>query len=409
MSTRSQLGTLRPDVQILRTGPDRFRLYDPSTGAHFEVGGKERYLLNLIERCTSVVDVAAEYARKFDQQLAHREILEFVEQLRRNGLLVGSHLVRSAATDSIPHRSALPIRLRGEAANVFFDVLTLLFGWLLHPCWLLLILPSGLLASLLIVGNWGQVFGDIRAVFYDVPLVPLFLGSYLQTILLLNLPLALAVGMSCRKFRGRVRSFGVTSGNWVLPTVSFFTDIGDSIAFMTPRGRRTQIAIGVLVPLTLGSLYTFLWRAGSRANDGHFFWAYMIIPSLVMTLWQCNPFTVQSSAHWALATAVGDWRLHSRAIEETKAWLWGNTSPEPLSPRERRWLRVYGLGHLALKLVADLVLLVGGSYLLTSNWGSKGGVLMAILVLWWNRAYFAPLWRPGGTNVGKRDRTIIPA
>lgn len=409
MSARHQLDQLRPDLQILRTGPDQFRLFDPRTGAHFELGGRERYLLSLIERCHDVDEIAAEFALKFGQSLPTREISEFLEQLRRQGLLVGSKAPRERNPDSIPHRSALPFQLRGETANVFFDVLTLLFGWMLHPCWLLLILPAGFLSAGLLIAHWREVIGDIQLACADVPLAPLFVASYIQTILLLNLPLALSVGMCCRKFRGRVRSFGMTWGNWVLPTVSFFTDISDSIAGMSPRGRRTQIAIGIFVPLALGALYTILWRAGSRANDGYLFWVFMVIPASVITLCQCNPFSVQTSAHWALAAAVDDWKLHSRALEETKAWLSLSTSPEPLTPRERRWLRLYGLAHYSLHFVADLLLLVGGTWLLTRTWGSAGAATMALLVLWWNRGYLAPLWRLTGMSFGEMFRWITPA
>ncbi|MBL9123216.1 MAG: hypothetical protein JNG90_06255 [Planctomycetaceae bacterium] len=167
--------------------------------------------------------------------------------------------------------------------------------------------------------------------------------------------------------------------------------------------------MGVLVPLTLGTIYTICWRAGSRSNDAHYFWAFMIIPAIIVTLWQCNPFSVQSSAHWALAAAVDDWKLHSRAIEETKAWLLLNTSPEPLTDRERFWLRIYGLAHYAVHLAADLVLLVGGSYMLTSYWGSVGAAVMAIFVVWWNRAYLTPLWRLIGMGWGDRWDWSRPA
>lgn len=399
MSTPRQLERLRPDVQILRIGPRAFRLYDPCSGAHYELGGPERYLLSLLQSCETLPAMREAYERQFGVPLPEREALEFIEQLRRQCLLEGCASDQPPAGDEIPHRSALLLRLRGQSANVLFDVLALLFGWILHPGWLIVAAPLAMLLAAVIVGGWDRVWAELSQARYDMALVPLLLLSYLQTILLLNLPLALAMGMCCRQFRGRVRSFGLTWGNWILPTVSFFTDIGDSIVGMSPRGRRTQIALGIVVPLALGGLYTMLWAASNRSHDAHRFWSLMIIPSAVIALYQCNPFSIYSSAHWALASALDDWRLHGRALDETKAWLWGRTSPEPLTQRERRWLRVYGLIHYAMRLVADIGLLGGSLYLITQLWGAPGAAVLLVLVVWWNRDHLRPLWNFSGLSI----------
>jgi hypothetical protein len=399
MSTPRQLDQLRPDVQVLRIGPRTFRLYDPQSGAHYELGATERYLLSLLQSSRTVEELCENYQRQFGRPLPEREAREFMEQLRRQCLLVGTETNRPPLGDEIPHRSALPIRLRGEWANVFFDVLTLLFGWLLHPVWLLLAVPLGLLLVGVIVGDWHRLWSEIAQARRELPLVPLVAAVYLKTILLLNLPVAVLMGVCCRKFRGRVRSFGLTWGNWVLPTVSFFTDIGESIVGMPPRGRRTQIALGIVLPLALGGLYTLLWLASSRAHDAHQFWSLMILPSAAIALYQCNPFSIYSTAHWALASALDDWRLHGRALDETRAWLWGRTSPEPLTRRERRWLRAYGLVHYAIRLVADVGLLGGSLYLITRLWGAPGAAVLLVLFAWWNRDHLRPLWNFSGLSI----------
>lgn len=392
MNARRELEQLRPDVQVLRTGPRAFRLLDPVSGAHFELGAEERYLLGVLETCDTVPELCAAYADKFGEALPERQCREFLGQLRRQGLLIGGQHHELPKIDEIPHRSALFFRLRGEAANVFFDVLALLFGWIFHPAWLLVAVPLGLFQVAVIIGGWDRVLEELNQMRYDMSLVPLFLLSYAQTICLLNLPLALAMGTCCRVYRGRVRSFGVTWGNWVLPTVSFFTDIGDSIVGMPTRGRRMQIALGILVPLTLGGVYAVLWAASSRAHDAHKFWSLMMVPCAIVALYQCNPFSIYSSAHWALASAYDEWRLHSRALDETKAWFWGRLSPEPLTRRERFWLRAYGVMHYLLRFAADVALLGGSLYLIMQLFGAPGAFVLVVLVAWWNRAYLQPIW-----------------
>ncbi len=397
MSERGKLDRLRSDVRILRTGPREFRLLDPSTGANFELGARERYMLVLLHECDTAKELCAAFESRFGLKLQERECLEFCEQLRRQGLLEGS-TPQPAVSDEIPHRSSLPLQLRGEPANVFFDLLTLVFGWLIHPVWLWLVVPLLAFEVLLIAGEWQRFARELYNVRTSMHIVALFAVTYAQIVFFVNLPMSLAMGIGCRKFRGRVRSFGLTWGNWILPTVSFFTDIGDSIVGMTARDRRTQIALGIVLPAAIGGFYALLWGISTRATDAYQLLILMIIPCAAMTLYQCNPFSIYSTAHWALASWLDDWRLHSRAIEETKAWFWGRISPEPLTGRERRWLRTYGVLHYALRFVANSVLLGIAGYVVTHYFGAPGAAILLILLVWWNRAYLAPLWRATGMS-----------
>lgn len=397
MSQRITLGRLRSDVRILRTGPREFRLLDPSTGANFELGARERYMLLLLRECETAGELCAAFESRFGFKLQERECLEFCEQLHRQGLLVGS-TPQPAVSDEIPHRSSLPLQLRGEPANVFFDLMTLVFGWLIHPVWLWLVVPLVAFEVLMIAAEWQRFARELYNVRTGMHVMALFAVTYAQIVLFVNLPMALAMGIGCRKFRGRVRSFGLTWGNWILPTVSFFTDIGDSIVGMSPRDRRTQIALGVALPAAIGGLYALLWGISTRATDAYQLLVLMIIPCAAMTLYQCNPFSIYSTAHWALASWLDDWRLHSRAIEETKAWFWGRISPEPLTDGERRWLRTYGVLHYSLRFVANIVLLCLAAYIVTEYFGAPGALILLILFVWWNRAYLAPLWRATGMS-----------
>jgi hypothetical protein len=397
MKQHRKLGRLRTDVRVLRTGPREFRLLDPSTGANFELGARERYMLVLLHECDSPAELCAAFESRFGFELPERECLEFCEQLRRQGLLEGS-VPQPPVSDAIPHRSSLPLQVRGEPANIFFDLMTLLFGWLIHPVWLWLVVPLFAFEVLMIAAEWQRFARELYGVRTSMHVVALFAVTYAQIVFFVNLPMALAMGTGCRKFRGRVRSFGLTWGNWILPTVSFFTDIGDSIAGMEARNRRTQIALGIAVPAAIGGLYALLWGMSTRATDAHQLLVVMIIPCTAITLYQCNPFSIYATAHWALASALDDWRLHSRAIEETKAWFWGRISPEPLTDRERRWLRAYGAVHYTLRFLANVALLGVAGYVVTRYFGAPGAAILLLLCVWWNRAYLAPLWRATGMS-----------
>jgi hypothetical protein len=115
-----------------------------------------------------------------------------------------------------------------------------------------------------------------------------------------------------------------------------------------------------------------------------------------MIIFQANVFSLNATTHWGVAWAVDDWQLHSRALNETSAWLRGRRSPQALTPRERFWLRVYGLCSLTLRVGIDLVLFFGGGYFFTHFFGPPGAVAFVLMTVWWNRDKLRVLWRWSG-------------
>src|SRR5690348_1753146 len=89
MDPASQPPRPRTGLEIIRTGPRTFVLRHPVTGEQFELGADERFLLHLLARAASLAEVLSAYATRFKQALPERRLLEFLEQLRRLGLLEG--------------------------------------------------------------------------------------------------------------------------------------------------------------------------------------------------------------------------------------------------------------------------------------------------------------------------------
>ncbi len=393
---------LRDDVRIMRTGPKDFRIVDNRTNTNFKLSAADRYLLSLISERNSIGEIVDAYKSKFRTPLASTSVHDFIGQLTDLGLLEdGEEVAQPAAAAASLSPALLPLDDASvpntTRVNQFFDVLTLLFGWMLHPIWLLIVVPTILMASVIIVRRWTLYYSQCLSLWSSYPFVPLFAASYLQTVFFETLPRSLAMGVCCRRFGGRVRRFGLEYGKWVLPTVAFSTDIGESMILMNARGRWTLIVSGVLVPLFLGALYVLAWACGSHGTSLYLFWMLMIAPSGLMILFQINIFSLNATTHWGLAWAVDDWQLHSRALNETKAWLLGRRSPQALTPRERFWLRVYGLCSLTLRIGIDLVLFFGGGYFFTHFFGPSGAVAFLLMTAWWNREHLKVLWRATGS------------
>lgn len=387
---------LREDVRIMRTGPHDFCIVDDRINNNLKLGASDRYLLSLLSERSSVAEIIDAHQSKFRTSLTATSVYEFMGQLSDLGLLYdGQQTTEKLA--SLQHPLPLawnePSVANNDGVNRFFDVLTLLFGWVLHPIWLILIIPTMLLAAVVIVRRWTTYYDQCLMLWSTHPFVPLFAASYVQTVFLETLPRSLVMGICCRRFGGRVRRFGLEYGKWVLPTVAFSTDIGESMILMNSRGRRTLIVTGVLVPLFLGALYVLGWAFGSRGSDLYLFWMFMIAPAALMIVFQANIFSLNSTMHWGLAWAVGDWALHSRALNETSAWLLGRRSPQALTPRERFWLRAYGLCSLTLRIGIDLLLFFGGGYFFTHFFGPSGAVAFLLMTGWWNRDHLKALWQ----------------
>ncbi|HZZ72910.1 MAG TPA: hypothetical protein VFE24_11715 [Pirellulales bacterium] len=393
MSEPSPAYRLNPGLRILRTGPQDFRLIDPYRGTHFEFHAEERFLLAMLERGEPWEVARAAYRNKFGRELDRREGEEFLAQLQLNHLLIDEQPLVVASAEPVALLKSPRLAIKGEAANILCDLLALFFGWLLHPLMLVVVVLLALMGGTLLVLHWHQGVADLAVLWHRFPTLPLFFGNYLQTVVLLNLPLALMYGMACRQFRGRVRNVAFTWGNWVLPTFSFATDTGDSLVFMEPRDRRAFVLVGLATPIALGSLYISLWVGSSRSSDAYQFWVLMVPSVLLVTLYQCNIFSPFAAAGWGLCLAVEDWNLRNRAIAETNAWLARRTSPEALTARERFWLRAYGLGDYLLRFGIDALMLFGGGTFVIACYGAHGFAIFLLLVLFWNRARLAPLWR----------------
>jgi HlyD family secretion protein len=355
---------LKSRVTLTRLSPRQFAIYDPALDSHFELGPEERFILHQLTSSDPIDDLPNRFQQQFGQTISWRAVANFVEQLRQHQLLEGSPPpVESPATggaDSLAYRPGL---------NFFFDLLASLFGWLVHPL--------ALAPALIIIAVGGGVFFryypdmlvDLRSTSSRHLFLPLFLASFLQTVLLLNLPHALFIGMAVRRLGGSVHGFGFMRWRGVLPLVRI--DTGLSLWLASDRDRRRFLVAEFLFPLVMGALFCIAWRLSDRHETARIFFTFNIAPCIVgFVFLQCNIF-VMHSAYWALCARLGDWRLQDRAKAETRAWLALQRSPEALTRRERFWLRLYGLGYYGGHGLIDLGVIVALGALLLAGRGDR--------------------------------------
>jgi hypothetical protein len=65
----------------------RYVVKDPQTGAYFQLGEEEHFLLGRLDGRQTAVQVGAAFVERFAAPLSDRDLEEFVGELREQGLL----------------------------------------------------------------------------------------------------------------------------------------------------------------------------------------------------------------------------------------------------------------------------------------------------------------------------------
>src|SRR5262249_24436544 len=120
------------------------------------------------------------------------------------------------------------------------------------------------------------------------------------------------------------------------------------------RGVWTLLTIRIWCYLATGIISIFAMAAYKPTSFPAMFWAWMVPPTVASLFFELTPYFTLSAygilTHWYTTL-----RLQERAIAHTLAWLNWQTSPEALSPDERYWFRLYGLGYCLFRTVFDSI------------------------------------------------------
>lgn len=393
---------LLPGTEPLRVGPDLFVLHHPRTGGVWQFGPDERLLLYLIQQLSSPEAVCAAFENRLQRSLPQARLLEFIEQIRSQGLLLSAADVAPApmilATNS-NSTTILPVPLSAadpqSGLNFRFDLLALAFGWLVHPAAAVVYLGLGFLAVLSIINNWDRFTTDELDWWTRFPFVLFFCGMFLQTLLLYNLPRVIFLGLSCRQLGGRIKSLSLRLWESAIPV--FHVDLGDSAAMLNEQRRWRLYWSDYWFQVGLGATYVLLWAIARPGSSGGKFFLMMLVPTLSAMFVQGNIF-FDSAAYWALCGLTGEWRLRERALPETCAWIFGHIAPEALPSKQRFWFRVYGSGYYLFRWLFAPAMLGLLSYWLISSYSGTGAAVSAIIILWWFHRPVGQLLEAGANN-----------
>lgn len=385
MSAATQLPLrLRPEVRVVRSGPRAFALVDQPNALYLGLDLEAYRVLRLLESCASFDEVLAGYRSAYDATLEPENVEAQFHRLEELGLLqTAAALAPAELRPVLEPPSAGPADAKANL-NTAFDLLVVLFGWLLHPVWLGGVLVLAIAGGASLWQQWPAWLEQQYTTWQRTPFLIVLLTTYLQTLLLFNLPNALMMGMACRKYGGRLEGFGMQLWQGVVPV--FHLDVGDSIPVLSERGRWTLVTTAIATPLALGSLYCLLWSASQGEGKAAAFWALSLPVASVILLLQCNPGAKTSAAYWALCLTYEDAHILERARAECRAWLGGAPSVEPLSRSDRRWLRFAGCLSYLWSGALTIAIWAALAWWFTSRLQGPGAVAVVVMFLLYIRS-----------------------
>ncbi len=373
----------RPDLEILRTGPSAFLVVEPSSGTSYTCGTGERVLLDLVDGSRQPAEIAKAYRERVGAPISDREVVEFVEQLATLGFLVEAPAedspvaVPAAADTQTPDPAEAPAG--AGFVNTLFDLLAVAFGWVFHPFWIVPILGGAWLGVEVLWNGFDRYENEFGVLTRQLPIFILALFSLAQTVIFMNLPRELALGVACRLYGGRVRRFHLY---WVADLIPFVNcDTGDSVYRMKGRARWTVLSAGLWCQIAIFAVAAIGWGLMRPHSDLSTFWLLLVPPCVVGLALHAIIF-LRYDGYRLLSAWLKDGRIRERAIAETKAWFGRRPSPEALTDRERFWLRLYGVGYYVFVVLAQLLLVVGGGYWLESRFGPSGLAFGLAVYLW---------------------------
>jgi putative peptide zinc metalloprotease protein len=393
------LPACRPDL-IVRTLGHRAAcvLKDPRTGAYFQVGEQESFLLSQLDgrrRADAVCDAFRErfgealsaedleqflrlaYARGFLQPIASAgEVLEArAAQTRQATDELGPSPVSAPAPTTSPRRQSILYWRKS-----FFDP-DRLFNRLAPRLWFfwtpgfLLLSAVGIVAAAVLV--WAGRDELIGSFVYALRWETVFLVWL--TVMAVTTLHEFAHGLTCKHFGGEVHEIGFLL-LFFMPC--FYCNVSDAWLFREKSKRLWVTFAGGYFELCLWALAVFVWRLTPQADLVNYLASVVLSVCAVRTLFNMNPL-LKLDGYYVLSDWLEVPNLQPRALAHFKAHLrnllWG--APRPAAVERGRLLFRFGLATWLYSMAFLALMLTAIFQYSGTRWGLFGIVGTALLGL----------------------------
>lgn len=339
-------------------------LKDDRTGWYFQVGEREFFLISRLDGASTLEEIGAQYAEKFDRRLGPQHWRQVMGLLGTRGLLVGSageqeldRLAEQAAQRNRKRPSLLGARLPIVDPDRAFGRWAPRLRPLFSP-WFVLPALAGILAlAVVVAARPGTLFADAKAAWHHPALL---IGAIAVVWFSIGLHEA-AHGLACKHFGGRAPEIGVL---WRFPFIAPYCKADDLMLFARRSHRVYTAFAGIFVNLVVVLPFGALWLFATHGSTAQTFGAEVVFFGGINGIVNLIPF-LQLDGYHMVNHALGAADLRTDSIRFAHTALTGlwrrDLSAARAYPAGRRWLfGAYAVGSVvyAAGLVARVVVLL---------------------------------------------------
>ncbi len=375
----------RPELLVRPLGDDgQHVVKDPGTGAYYNLGEVESFLLLRLDGRQTVGTICSAFAEKFGEALAPNDLDEFVTMARGQGFLqpaVPESAVRAAPAAAAPAPAPAPKRKRQSLLYWrfrFFDP-DRLFTWLepkLAFCWT----RAFVLFSLTCVLAAAAVFGaNLHDYFAFLPSALHFKTVVLMwaTIVVVTLGHEFAHGLTCKHHGGEVHEVGFLL---IFFMPCFYCNVSDAWLIREKSKRLWVTLAGGYHDLFIWALAVLVWRLTLESTVVHYTaWVVMAVCGVRVFI-NFNPL-FRLDGYYLLSDWVEMPNLRPRSLTcmmaHVRWWLWGAARPE--REERGRLLLTYGVTSWLFSMAYLALMFAGFFYLFGRHWGVPGLAGVAVL------------------------------
>lgn len=367
------LPILRRDLLIsphTNEGATTFVIKDPIARRFFRFGEVEHSIARRLDGATTLETVRESVEREFGVRITAETVQQFVDELRRIGLLQSDQLPDRECHHHRRRVTANPlyIRLKAFDPDRLFDRVVNRV-WFFFTPWFVLIWLMTLVAALaIVVADWDEIVRDLRQLYRFDALLLAWIA-----VLVVTTAHEFAHGLTCKHFGGEVREIGFLL---LYFQPAFYCNISDAWLFPEKSKRLWVTFAGAFFETFVWSLATLTWRVTERDTLPNFLAMIVMASSGIKSLFNLNPL-IKLDGYYLLSDYLEIPNLRQRSTAYLKSIvrrLWQSTTEAlEVTRRERRIYVTYGMLAVAYSSwLLGVVALRFGHYLIEEyRWRSR--------------------------------------
>jgi putative peptide zinc metalloprotease protein len=360
-----QLPKFRKDVEVVPRIIEgeglRYILKDPQSEKIFGFCEEEYFIYRRMDGKTSLTALQDLFFEQFHIPIQREQLEAFIR------FLAVQELIEDALEPGeIPWH--FPVYYRKHILgnpDRWLQRLAPLFSWCFTRAFVIGLGVLLFMAIIIFINNLSVYRTQARNTLWNSG--PFFLETFLG-IFVINVVGEFAKALALKHWGGNVPEMVVGLAYRLIPTFHF--DLSD--VFMKKRREQLRIlSAGLLAQTLLWAVGILAWKITHTGSTMHTFWLIFTVAAQFFFLINFIPLLPRDGCF-----LLGAWLevpdLFYRSRNLTKAWFFFKPLPEPVTARERLWLKIYGTLSIVFLSAFWLLMLGIIGYVLIWYWKLKG-------------------------------------